>query len=472
VELRRALLNRNAPQEDTMPVAAATSTFLAKPSFTPLDAAYRRVTWRLIPFLMILWILAWIDRVNIGFAKLQMLGDLKFSETVYGLGAGIFFLGYFFFEVPSNLLLERIGARKTIARITILWGITCVAMMFVTTPVQFYILRFLLGVFEAGFYPGIILYLTFWYPTERRAKAFGLFMSASALAGVIGGPLAGTIMTGLAGANGWSGWQWVFLLEGIPSVIAGLVTLAYLTDKPEKANWLSEEDKRLIQADLERDRTALGPREHRIMKSLRDPKVWQFIAIYFCIIMANSTLTFWGPTAVREVGFSSPAVVGWIMAIAYLCGAAGMILNGRSSDHHGEARFHCGLSALVGAGSMVVLGFLIPHGSYLALIALTLAIVGTMSAIPVFWQMPNQFLSGSAAACGIALINSVANLAGFGAPYAMGVIKDWTGLMSPGLWLVAAFEAATVILIIKFIPAFGADIRQHSEHRFDKPKTA
>src|SRR5215210_6641284 len=335
-----------AVQASAVPAAVGTSSSAA------LDEAYRKVTWRLIPFLMVLWILAWIDRVNIGFAKLQMLSDLKFSETVYGLGAGIFFIGYAFFEVPSNLLLEKIGARATIARITILWGICCVAMMFVTTPAMFYVLRFLLGVFEAGFYPGVILFLTYWYPTERRAKAFGLFMSASALAGVLGGPLAGTIMTGMAGVNGWAGWQWVFLLEGIPSVIAGIVTLLYLTDKPEKAHWLTEDEKRLIQEDLERDRAALGSREHRIMAALRDPKVWQFIAIFFCIILANSTLTFFGPTIVKEVGFTNPATVGWIMAAAYLCGGIGMILNGRSSDHHVESRFHCGLAALTGAVAM------------------------------------------------------------------------------------------------------------------------
>src|SRR5215208_1700082 len=361
-----------AVQASAVPAAVGGSSSAA------LDEAYRKVTWRLIPFLMVLWILAWIDRVNIGFAKLQMLSDLKFSETVYGLGAGIFFIGYAFFEVPSNLLLGKIGARATIARITILWGICCIAMMFVTTPTMFYILRFLLGVFEAGFYPGVILYLTYWYPTERRAKAFGLFMSASALAGVLGGPLAGSIMTGMAGVNGWAGWQWVFLLEGIPSILAGIVTLLYLTDKPEKAHWLTEDEKRLIQADLARDRAAL-----------RDPKVWQFIAIFFCIILANSTLTFFGPTIVKEVGFTNPATVGWIMAVAYLFGGAGMILNGRSSDHHVESRFHCGLAALTGAVAMALLGFLVPNVPYLALIALTLAIVGTMSAIPVFWQMPN-----------------------------------------------------------------------------------
>jgi D-galactonate transporter len=449
---------------------------LALPAGSPqtasLDAAYNSVTWRLIPFLMVLWILAWLDRVNIGFAKLQMLSDLKFSEAVYGLGAGIFFLGYFLFEVPSNLLLERVGARATIARITILWGIASLCMMFVQTPAQFYTLRFLLGVFEAGFYPGVILFLTYWYPSKRRAKAFGLFMSASAFAGVIGGPLAGTIMTELAGANGWAGWQWVFLLEGVPSILAGIVTLLYLTDKPEKAHWLTDEHKQLILEDLARDREALGPREHRILNALGDRKVWQFIAIYFCIILANSTLTFWAPTVVKEAGFANPAIVGWITAAAYLAGAVGMILNGRSSDRQGEARYHCGLAALLGSIAMAVLGLLLSNGSSLALIALAAAIIGTMSAIPVFWQMPNQFLAGSAAACGIALINSVANLAGFGAPYAMGVIKDVTGAMSPGFWLVAAFEAATFILIVKFIPPRLPEARQLGARGVGQPEAA
>ena len=213
----------------------------ARPGTTPLDDTYRVISWRLIPFLFVLWVLAWVDRVNVGFVKLTMLDELKWSETVYGLGAGIFFLGYFFFEVPSNLLLQRIGARKTITRITLGWGVVCVAMMFTSTPAMFYFLRFLMGVFEAGFYPGIILYLTYWYPSERRAKAFGMFMSASGIAGVIGGPLAGTVMNGLHGVNGWSGWQWVFLVEGIPSIIAAGVTWFYLTDRPSQANWLTPE---------------------------------------------------------------------------------------------------------------------------------------------------------------------------------------------------------------------------------------
>lgn len=437
-----------------MSTASVTLPAAGKAAPTELDGVYKKIFLRLIPFLMVLWILAWIDRVNIGFVKLTMLDDLKWSEAVYGLGAGIFFLGYFFFEVPSNLLLQRIGAKKTIMRITIGWGLTSIAMMFVQTPQMFYFLRFLLGVFEAGFYPGIILYLTFWFPNDRRAKAFGMFMSASALAGVIGGPLAGFIMTAFNGVNGWAGWQWVFLLEGVPSVIAGLVTWFYLTDKPEQAHWLTARERDLVHADLERDAKSLGHREHSMLASLKDSKIWLMILIYFCIIAANSSLTFYGPTLVKEVGFTSPLAVGWIMAAAYLCGAAGMIFNGFHSDKHQEARYHCGLAAALGAASLLGIALLVNTSPLLTLVLLTLAIVGTMSAIPVFWQMPNRFLSGAAAAGGVALINSIANLAGFGAPWMLGLIKTATGQLTTGLFVVAAFEISATLLILKFVPRF------------------
>ncbi|WP_298231243.1 MFS transporter [uncultured Azohydromonas sp.] len=433
-----------APTAPTAPAASASE----------LDGAYRKIIWRLIPFLMVLWILAWIDRVNIGFVKLTMLDDLKWSEAVYGLGAGIFFLGYFFFEVPSNLLLQKIGAKKTLMRITIGWGLTSIAMMFVTTPGMFYFLRFLLGVFEAGFYPGVILYLTYWFPNDRRAKAFGMFMSASALAGVIGGPLAGTIMSDLDGVNGWQGWQWVFLLEGIPSVLAGLVTWFYLTDKPADAKWLTERERRMVQEDLERDHHAMGHREHSLLASLRSGRIWLLILVYFCIIAANSSLTFFGPTLVKEVGFTSPAAVGWIMAVCYLFGAVGMIFNGFHSDRHQESRWHCALAAGLGAASLLAVALL--HSSaMLTLVALGLAIVGTMSAIPVFWQMPNRFLTGAAAAGGVALINSIANLAGFGAPYMLGLIKTSTGSLTSGLLVVAAVEVCATLLILRCIPRFA-----------------
>lgn len=437
-----------------MSTATIATPFDQAPAKTELDGIYKKIFMRLIPFLMMLWILAWLDRVNIGFVKLTMLDDLKWSEAIYGLGAGIFFLGYFFFEVPSNLLLQKIGAKKTIMRITIGWGLTSIAMMFVKTSGMFYFLRFLLGAFEAGFYPGIILYLTFWFPNDRRAKAFGMFMSASAFAGVIGGPLAGAIMTHLNGVNGWAGWQWVFLIEGIPSVMAGIATYFYLTDRPEQAHWLTERERKLVQADLERDAASLGHREHSLLASLKDGKIWLMIMIYFCIVAANSSLTFYGPTLVKEVGFTSPMAVGWIMAAAYLCGAAGMILNGIHSDKHQEARYHCGLAAALGSVSLLAVALLLKTSPLLTLVMLALAIVGTMSAIPVFWQMPNRFLSGAAAAGGVALINSVANLAGFGAPWMLGVIKTSTGQLTSGLYVVAAFEICATLLILMFVPRF------------------
>ncbi|OWW21261.1 MFS transporter [Noviherbaspirillum denitrificans] len=421
---------------------------------TEEDAVYRKVSWRLLPFLGALWILAWIDRVNIGFAKLQMLDDLKFSEAVYGLGAGIFFLGYFLFEVPSNALLQKIGARKTVMRITIGWGLICMVQAFVSTPMQFYILRFLLGAFEAGFYPGMILYLTYWYPSQRRAKAFGTFMSASALAGVLGGPIAGWIMTSMGSVHGMHGWQWLFILEGIPSVLAGVAAYFYMTDKPEHAGWLAQHEKRLIRDALDRDNREMGERGSDWRSLFRNPVVWLLIAIFFCLLCANSTLTFWIPTIVKETGYASPMAVGWIAAAVYLCGAAGMILNGAHSDRHGEVRWHFSGAALVGALAMGTLAVLLDtpgRGALLPLLAMGLALVGTMSAIPVFWQLPNRYLAGGAAAIGVALINSVSNLAGFGAPYLMGLIKNATGRVSPGLYVVAVVEAIAAILVLSCI---------------------
>ena len=428
---------------------------LAAPPASALDATYRAVTWRLIPFLFVLWVLAWIDRVNIGFVKLTMLDVLKWSDTIYGLGAGIFFLGYFFFEVPSNLLLARIGARKTIARITMGWGIVCVLMMFVKTPMMFYFLRFMMGVFEAGFYPGIILYLTYWYPSERRAKAFGMFMSASGVAGVIGGPLAGMVMNGLQGVNGWAGWQWVFLVEGVPSIIASVVTWFYLTDKPSQARWLTAEQRKLVEDDLARDAGALGHREESLLSALKNPKLWLLILTYFCVIAANSSLTFFGPSVVKEVGFTDPVTIGWIMALSYLCGAIGMVVNGLHSDHSKEARMHCAVAAALGALGLLLTALLMKTSPMLALVTQTVAIIGTMSAIPVFWQLPGRFLAGAAAAGGVALINSIANLAGFGAPAMLGVIKTQTGGLAPGLLIVAAVEVCATVLILLFIPRFA-----------------
>lgn len=421
-------------------------------------SVYRKVSWRLLPFLGVLWVLAWLDRVNIGFAKLQMLDALKFSEAVYGLGAGIFFLGYFLFEVPSNMLLQKIGAKKTIMRITICWGVICMLQTVVTTPTQFYLLRFLLGAFEAGFYPGVILYLTYWYPSQRRARAFGTFMSASAIAGVLGGPLAGWIMTSMGGVHGMHGWQWLFILEGIPSVLAGIFAWFYMTDKPEQARWLTDGEKHVVLDALRRDNAAMGERGHDWRSLFTNRKVWLLIAIFFCLLCANSTLTFWIPTIIKDLGVSAPMAVGWIAAVAYLCGAVGMIANGAHSDRRNEVRWHFSGAAIAGGVSMLVLAALLGVAALppvIAMLAMTAALVGTMSAIPVFWQLPNRYLAGGAAAVGVALINSVSNLAGFGAPYVMGLIKNATGRVTSGLYIVAVIEILAAVLVLVGIRKLG-----------------
>lgn len=277
-------------------------------------------------------------------------------------------------------------------------------------------------------------------------------MSASGIAGVIGGPLAGTVMNGLHGVNGWSGWQWVFLIEGIPSIIAAVVTWFYLTDRPSQASWLTPAQRQLVEDDLARDAAALGQREESLLASLKEGRLWLLILVFFCVIAANSSLTFFGPSVVKEVGFTNPATVGWIMSLSYLCGAIGMVVNGLHSDHRQEARLHCAVAAALGALGLLLTALFIKTNPTLALAAQTLAIIGTMSAIPVFWQLPGRFLAGAAAAGGVALINSIANLAGFGAPFMLGVIKTQTGGLALGLMIVAAVEVCATVLILLFIP--------------------
>ena len=415
------------------------------------NEAYRKITVRLIPFLVFLFVLAWIDRVNVGFAKLQMLQDLQFSEAVYGLGAGIFFIGYFLFEVPSNLLLEKIGARKTLARITILWGLASMAMIFVKTPMQFYSLRFLLGIFEAGFFPGVVLYLTYWFPAARRARINGLFMTSFAIAGVIGGPLAGFIMSAMDGVDGLSNWQWLFVIEGIPSVLAGIAVLMYLPEKPANAKWLSEQEQAIVTRDIESE--ARDPAKH---SSLRDAfanaRVWLCAAIYFCVVSGNATIAFWSPSIIKELGVQGNLRIGLVSAIPFIAGTIAMVLNGIHSDRTGERRMHCALATLLAAVGLTLTGFWL-HSAVLALVALTVASVGILAAFPVFWSLPSAFLAGTAAAGGIALINSIGNLAGFVAPYMIGWFKTTTGQLSSGLYFVAALEACATVLVIAFIRA-------------------
>ncbi|MEK7696200.1 MAG: MFS transporter, partial [Pseudomonadota bacterium] len=322
------------------------------------NEAYRKITVRLIPFLVFLFILAWIDRVNVGFAKLQMLQDLQFSEAVYGLGAGIFFIGYFLFEVPSNLLLEKIGARKTLARITILWGLASMAMIFVKTPMQFYTLRFVLGVFEAGFFPGVVLYLTYWFPAARRARINGLFMTSFAIAGVVGGPLAGFIMSAMDGVDGLANWQWLFVIEGIPSVLAGIAVLMYLPEKPVNAKWLTQQEQTIVTRDVEAE--ARDPNKHSSLKdAFANARVWICAAIYFCVVSGNATIAFWSPSIIKELGVQGNLQIGLVSAIPFVAGTIAMVLNGIHSDRTGERRMHCAMATLVAAVGLTLTGFLL-----------------------------------------------------------------------------------------------------------------
>ncbi|MGO4403583.1 MFS transporter [Bosea sp. RAF48] len=421
-----------------------------------LDGAYRRIFWRLIPLIMVLWVLAWVDRVNVSFAKLQMADELRFSEAIYGLGAGIFYIGYLLFEVPSNLLLQKIGARKTIARIAIGWGAVCIAMASATTPATFYVLRFLLGAFEAGFFPGVILYLTTWFPTERRAKVFGIFMSSVALSGVIGGPLAGLIMTSMQGWGGLSGWQWLFIVEGAPTILIGLVALLWLTDRLEQAHWLTNDERFAVRSDLDRDARMLGQREHALSTALRDPRLWIFTLVYFCVIVANATVAFWGPTIMREAGFANVATIGWLVSGASLIGSAVMIGNGLMADRTGRPLWQCIGSLAAGALGLAGIAAVLHSSPQLVFVMFALALAGAYGAIPVFWQLPSKLFAGTAAAAGIAIINSFGNLGGFLAPYGLGLLKDATGNIAPGLMAVSIVEAFAALVLILIVRRFFA----------------
>lgn len=409
---------------------------------------YRKIAIRLIPFLVFLFVLAWIDRVNIGFAKLQMLQDLQFSETVYGLGAGIFFIGYFLFEVPSNLLLEKIGARRTLARITILWGLTSMAMIFVKTPTQFYVMRFLLGVFEAGFFPGVVLYLTFWFPADRRARINGYFMTSFAIAGVVGGPIAGFVMSAMSDVEGLTNWQWLFVIEGIPSVLAGFAVLAWLPEKPENAKWLNDSERAIVSRDVELEKR--DPAKHSSLRDAFNARVWLCALIYFCVVSGNATIAFWTPSIIKELGVQGNFQIGLISAIPFVLGTVAMVWNGIHSDSTGERRMHSILASIVACVGLMGTGWLL-HSPVLALCALSVAAIGILAAFPVFWSLPAAFLTGTAAAGGIALINSVGNLAGFVAPYLMGWLKDKTGSLASGLYSVGLMELCAAVLVLLFI---------------------
>ncbi|QCJ01075.1 MFS transporter [Agrobacterium larrymoorei] len=406
----------------------------------------RKITWRIVPFIMVLYLIAFIDRVNIGFAALTMNQDLGFSSTVFGVGAGIFFLGYFIFEVPSNLILDKVGARIWIARVMITWGIISGAMALVQGTTSFYTLRFLLGVAEAGFFPGIILYLSYWFPARRRAAVTAMFMAAAPLATAIGSPISGALLE-MHGIWGLAGWQWMFIIEAVPAVILGVVVLFYLTDRPEKAKWLNDEERNWLVQTMEQERAGKPKASHSIWAGLADVRVLALALVYFGTSAGLYTLGIWSPQIIKSFGLSS-FHTGLINSIPAVFAVVAMILWARHSDKTNERTWH-----VVGACLLASAGLALATGAttvFAVLVALTLVNIGISASKPPLWSMPTLFLSGPAAAAGIATINSIGNLGGFVGPSMIGWIKDTTGSFAGGLYFVSALlvVSAAVTLIL------------------------
>ncbi|MPY56235.1 MFS transporter [Streptomyces spongiae] len=414
----------------SMPVTASDVSALDRE-----NAVYRKVVRRIVPFLILCYVVSYLDRVNVGFAKLQMSDDLGFSEAAYGLGAGLFFIGYFLFEVPSNLMLQRVGARAWIARIMISWGLVSASFVFVSNEAMFYVLRFLLGAAEAGFYPGVILYCTYWFPSHRRARVIAMFMSAIPVAGIFGNPLSGWIMDTFQGVRGWEGWQWMFLLEAIPAVVIGVATLFYLDNSVRAAKWLTDEEKAVVERAIAED-AAHQTVHGKVWDAFREPKVWLMCLIYFCFVMGQYALTFWLPTLIESTGIEGNLAIGMLSAVPFLAALVAMNVFGRSADRRRERRWHLVVPSLMGA-----VGFSLAAGwagsTALSLAALSFAAAGVLTCAPLFWSLPTAFLGGTAAAVGLAAINSVGNLAGFVGPYMIGALKDATGSTSIPMYVLA-----------------------------------
>lgn len=412
-------------------------------------ATYTKVAWRLLPFLFLCYVCAYLDRINVSFAKLQMAQDLALSDAVYGLGAGIFFVGYLMFEVPSNLILLKVGARRWIARIMVTWGLISAGMMFVSGPTSFYVMRFFLGVAEAGFIPAILLYLTYWFPNKRRSKVTALFLTGIPMSGVIGGPLSGWMMTHFHGTHGMAGWQWLFLLQGLPTVVVGVVAFFFLNDRVADAKWLSSSEKALIQRDLAAEHQ--GQHLHSIRDGLTNPKVLLLSGIYFFFTMGLYGVSFWLPSLVKACGVKDPLDIGLLSSIPYAAAVVGMILISRNSDATGERRWHLSLAGVLGAIGLCASVFF-AHDTTLAMVALTIGTIGVMATISQFWVLPPAILGGGAAAAGIALVNSVGSISGVVSPYVIGWVQTAYGTTGAGVFGLAVSLIIGSVLVFT-VPA-------------------
>ncbi len=418
------------------------------------EQTIRKVSARLIPFLMIGYFIAYLDLVNVGFAALTMNKDLGLTATMFGFGSGVFFLAYFLFEVPSNLFLHRLGARKWIARIMLSWGILSGLMAFIPNisratglgnEYSFYLIRILLGLAEAGFFPGIIFYLTLWFPSAYRARIVGMLMAASPISSAIGAPVSAQILN-LDWLWGFSGWQWLFVIEAVPAIVLSVVTFFYLTDRPSNAHWLDAEERTWLSGRLEAEqRQRVATHDFSILDSLTNGRILGLAIVYFGAVACLYGVGFWLPQIIKAFGLSI-SLTGWITAIPYALGALCMILYGRRSDAKGERKVHAAIAlavAVVGIGGSAVIST-----PALTLVFMTIGTCGMFSALPVFWTLPTALLSGSAAAAGIAAINSIGNLAGFVGPFAIGWIKDQTGSYSAGLLLIAGLALLAMLTVL------------------------
>jgi MFS family permease len=420
-----------------------------------LERGNRKAIWRLIPFIFICYLFNYLDRVNVGFAKLEMLDALHLSETVYGLGAGIFFIGYVTSGVPSNLILHKLGARRWIAVMMIAWGALSAAMLLVTNAPSFYVLRFFTGVAEAGFFPGMVFYFTNWFPAQKRGQVMALFMSAIPVSGLIGGPLSGWMLGHFSGGRGGlDAWQWLFLLQGVPTVLLGVGVLFWLSDGLHSAKWLTPEEKTAMQAALDADeagRRASSHAVHSFASVLRNGHVWMLGVVYFSIQMGVYAINFWLPSIIKSLGFDDPATVGWLSALPYLFAGLFMVIVGRSADARGERRWHLAIPMVMALGGLL-LAANFSHDVVLVMVGLTFATMGALTGLPMFWPLPAAFLGSTAAAGGLALINSLGQIAGFVSPFLVGWIKDTTGSTDVALYILSGVLGLGAVLVL-LVPA-------------------
>lgn len=406
-----------------------------------------KLTWRLIPFLFLLYIVAYLDRINVGFAALQMKHQLSLTDAVYGLGAGMFFAGYFFFQVPSNLVLQKVGARRWISLLMMIWGVISASMVFVSGARSFYLLRFLLGAAEAGFFPGVILYLKNWFPARARARTLARFMTAGPLSGVIGGPLSGALL-GMHLRRGLMGWQWMFLMEAIPAVLLGGVAFTYLVDRPEEAPWLSNTERDWLLVTLRREKAEITTNTG-VFSALLSGRIWMLALVYFGLNTVSYGISLWLPTMIRSLSGISNFAIGLLSAIPYVTAAIAMVAVGLHSDRSGERRWHTAVPAFAGALALTGAAYSTSVGP--SILAISVAVLGVNCMLGPFWATPTSLLAGTAAAAGIAFINSVGNLGGFAGPYVIGLMRTSTGQFKGGLLLVGAALAAsgTIALLVR-----------------------